>query len=214
MLHRLRPGITRLFTPTARGLMRIGVTADVVTFIGTAGVATGALVFFPRGALFGGTVFITCFVFADSLDGVLARAQGTTGNWGAFLDSTMDRIGDGAIFGGLVWWYLRGGHQPWLAGLALTCLIGGVVVSYAKARAESLGYSCDVGIAERPERLVTALVSTGLSGLGLDYIAAVGLWALAVATVITVCQRLYVVAKQHRAEVLHAAARSAAGRTS
>jgi CDP-diacylglycerol--glycerol-3-phosphate 3-phosphatidyltransferase len=201
MLHRLRPGITRLFSPTARALMRIGVTADVVTVLGTAGVATGALVFYPRGTLFGGTVFITCFVFADSLDGVLARLQGTTGPWGAFLDSTMDRIGDGAIFGGLTWWYLRGGHQPWLAGLALGCLIGGVVVSYAKARAEALGFRCDVGIAERPERLVTVLVSTGLSGLGVPYLAAVSLWLLAAATLVTVGQRLAVVHQQVRAGV-------------
>jgi len=196
MLSNLRPGITRILTPTARALVRAGVTPDAVTVIGTAGVATGALVFFPRGSLFGGTVFITCFVFADSLDGVLARMVGSSRRWGAFLDSTLDRVGDGAIFGGLVWWYLRGGDQPWLGALALGCLVGGSVVSYAKARAEGLGMRCDVGLAERPERLVTVLVTTGFSGLGVPFVAAIGLWVLTVATAITVGQRLLAVHRQ------------------
>ena len=121
---------------------------------------------------------------------------GSNRRWGAFLDSTLDRVGDGAIFGGLVWWYCRYGNEPWLAGLALACLIGGMVVSYAKARAEGLGMTCDVGIAERPERLVIILATTGLSGLGVPFIAAIGLWGLAVATLITVGQRMAEVHRQ------------------
>src|SRR6266700_2269359 len=97
-----RPALNRMLTPVGDGLVRLGVTPDVITVVGTIGVATGALVFFPRGSLFGGTIFITCFVFSDLIDGVVARARGTTGPWGAFLDSTLDRIGDGAVFGGLV----------------------------------------------------------------------------------------------------------------
>jgi len=126
----------------------------------------------------------------------VARARGTTGRWGAFLDSTCDRIGDGAIFGSLLWWYAGPGHQRVLGALTLACLIGGTVISYAKARAESLGYTCNVGIAERSERLLTILITTGLSGLGVPYIAAIGLWALAVATAFTVVQRLVVVHRQ------------------
>jgi CDP-diacylglycerol---glycerol-3-phosphate 3-phosphatidyltransferase len=191
-----RPALNRMLAPIGSGLVRMGVTPDVITIIGTIGVATGAFVFYPRGHLFGGTVFITCFVFSDLIDGVVARARGTSGPWGAWLDSTLDRIGDGAIFGSLVWWYAAGGDEPILAGLTLACLVGGTVISYAKARAESLGFTCNVGIAERSERLITILLTTGLSGLGVPYIAAIGLWALAIATVFTVGQRYFVVRRQ------------------
>jgi CDP-diacylglycerol--glycerol-3-phosphate 3-phosphatidyltransferase len=191
-----RAAINRVLTPIGHGLVRIGLTADVITVIGTLGVTVGAVVFYPRGHLFGGTVFITCFVFSDLIDGAVARARGTTGPWGAFLDSTCDRIGDGAIFGGLLWWYAGPGHERVLGALTLACLIGGTVISYAKARAESLGFTCNVGIAERSERLITILATTGLSGLGIPYIAAAGLWVLAVATAFTVVQRFVVVHRQ------------------
>jgi CDP-diacylglycerol--glycerol-3-phosphate 3-phosphatidyltransferase len=191
-----RPALNRVLSPIGAGLARTGVTPDMITVVGTVGVATGALVFYPRGHLFGGTVFITAFVFSDLLDGVVARARGTSGPWGAFLDSTLDRIGDGAIFGGLLWWYAGRGHQPILGALTLACLIGGTVISYAKARAEGLGFTCNVGIAERSERLIVVLVTTGFSGLGVPYIAAAGLWVLAVATAFTVVQRFVVVRRQ------------------
>ena len=191
-----RPALNRMLAPIGRGLVRLGVTPDAITIVGTIGVATGAFVFYPRGHLFGGTVFITCFVFSDLIDGVVARARGTSGPWGAWLDSTLDRIGDGAVFGTLVWWYAGGGHQPILGGLTLACLVGGTVISYAKARAESLGFTCNVGIAERSERLLTILITTGLSGLGIPYIAAIGLWALGIATAFTVGQRFLVVRRQ------------------
>jgi CDP-diacylglycerol--glycerol-3-phosphate 3-phosphatidyltransferase len=191
-----RDAINRIVGPTGRGLARLGVTPDMLTIVGTLGVTIGAVVFYPQGSLFGGTVFITCFVFFDLLDGAVARARGTTGRWGAFLDSTCDRIGDGAIFGGLLWWYAGPGHERVLGALTLACLIGGTVISYAKARAESLGFTCNVGIAERSERLLTILFTTGLSGLGVPYIAAVGLWALAIATAFTVVQRFVVVHRQ------------------
>jgi CDP-diacylglycerol--glycerol-3-phosphate 3-phosphatidyltransferase len=191
-----RPALNRMLAPIGTALVRLGVTADMITIIGTIGVATGAFVFFPRGHLFGGTIFITCFVFSDLIDGLVARARGTSGPWGAWLDSTLDRIGDGAIFGSLVWWYAAGGDEPILAGLTLGCLVGGTVISYAKARAESLGFTCNVGIAERSERLLTILITTGLSGLGIPYIAAIGLWALGIATVVTVVQRYVVVRRQ------------------
>src|SRR4051812_12085490 len=194
-LH-IRPALNRLLTPLAGGLARVGVTPDVVTVIGTLGVATGAAAFYPRGSLFGGTVFITCFVFSDLIDGAIARARGTTGPWGAFLDSTLDRVGDGAIFGALIWWYAAGGDEPILAGLAFFCLVGGTVISYAKARAEGLGMTCNVGLAERSERLLAILFTTGLSGLGVPFIAAIGLWTLGIATAITVVQRFREVRRQ------------------
>jgi CDP-diacylglycerol--glycerol-3-phosphate 3-phosphatidyltransferase len=181
---------TRLLTPPARGLLRIGVGPDVVTWVGTLGVVAGAFAFYPRGELLVGTLVITAFVFSDTLDGTMARLSGRSSRWGAFLDSTLDRIGDAAIFTSLLWWFVRDG-QTWMAGVTAVCLIGGIVISYAKARAEGLGMTCDVGIAARSERLVTALVCTGLTGIfHAQWIQSVGLSLLAVATVVTVGQRL------------------------
>ncbi|WP_345710577.1 phosphatidylinositol phosphate synthase, partial [Kineococcus glutinatus] len=166
MLNRFaRAGITRTFEPLARFLLRLGVSPDTVTVIGTLGVVAGALLFFPRGELLWGTLVVTAFVFSDNVDGIMARLSGRSGAWGAFLDSTLDRLGDAAIFGGLAIWYARGGDSPQAAGLALLCLVLGNVVSYARARAEGLGMRADVGIAERAERLVAVLVAAGLTGL-------------------------------------------------
>jgi CDP-diacylglycerol---glycerol-3-phosphate 3-phosphatidyltransferase len=132
-------------------------------------------------------------VFTDVLDGTLARMKGTTGPWGAFLDSTLDRVADASVFGGLAAYFVYGGHSRLLAGVAVFCLVAGALVSYAKARAESLGVRCDVGIAERTERLVIALVAAGLAGLGVPYVLAVGLWLLAALTLITLGQRVLAV---------------------
>ncbi|MET0741616.1 MAG: phosphatidylinositol phosphate synthase [Candidatus Nanopelagicales bacterium] len=186
----------RLFTPVARGLLRAGISPDVITVIGTIGVVTGSLAFYPRGELFVGTVVIAVFVFSDTLDGTMARLAGRASRWGAFLDSTLDRIGDGAVFGGLVLWFAGDGDEPLLAWLALAGLVFGFVVSYARARAEGLGLRGDVGIFERSERLVTVLVATGLSGLGVPYILEIALWAVALLSVVTMVQRMVYVRRQ------------------
>ena len=195
MLKLLRPVVTRILTPLGRALARRGISPNVVTTVGTLGTVASALFFYPRGQLFLGTVVITVFVLADLLDGVMARMTGSGSLWGAFLDSTLDRVGDAGIFAGLVFWFIVS-DQRVLAGVALFCLAAGALVSYVKARAEGLGMTCDVGMAERPERLVVGLVSAGLSGLGLPYILAVGLWLLAAASAITVGQRLFRVYRQ------------------
>lgn len=193
MLNVVRAPIGRALAPVASALARRGVTPDVVTVVGTLGVTAGALAFYPRGSFFVGTVVIGLFIFSDMLDGVMARAAGGGSRWGAMLDSTLDRIGDAAVFGGLVLWYAGGGHNLLLAALALYCLVAGGLVSYVRARAEGLGVRCDVGIAERSERLVVILVATGLSGLlHLPALRTVALWVLAVASTITVAQRLAV----------------------
>jgi CDP-diacylglycerol--glycerol-3-phosphate 3-phosphatidyltransferase len=198
MLNRFaRALFARLFTPIARFLLKLGVSPDVVTFVGTFGVAAGALGFYPRHEFFWGTVVITLFVFSDTIDGVMARMSDRGSSWGAFLDSTLDRVGDSAIFGGLVLWYAGKGDDIAMASLALACLILGSVVSYAKARAEGLGMTANVGIAERADRLVAVLVTTGLVGLGLpEVVLAVVLALLALASLITVIQRMMTVRRQ------------------
>lgn len=188
---------TKIFTPVARLLLKLGISPDVVTVVGTLGVCAGALAFYPRHEFFWGTIVITLFVFSDTVDGVMARMSGRSGKWGAYLDSTLDRVGDSAIFGGLVLWYAGRGDDFLMAGLALACLILGSVVSYAKARAEGLGFTADVGIAERADRLVAVLVTTGLVGLGLpEVVLTIVLALLAVASFVTVIQRMLLVRQQ------------------
>ena len=193
MLNVLRPAIARLLTPVGQALGRTPVTPNALTITGTIGVSAGALALFPTGHLLAGTIVCTVFVFADMLDGALARVKGTSGAWGAFLDSTLDRVADASIFGGIAAWLVLGGHATLLAGVAVFCLAAGMLVSYAKARAEGLGVRCDVGIAERSERLVIGLVAIGLTGLGVRYVLPVGLWVLAVASVVTLAQRMHAV---------------------
>lgn len=192
-----RAFFTKLFTPIARLLGGLGVSPDVVTTVGTLGVCFGALGFYPRGEFFVGTLVITAFVFFDTLDGIMARMSNRSSRWGAFLDSTLDRVADASIFGGLVLWYAGGGDNALMAGLALACLILGMVVSYARARAEGLGMTANVGIAERAERLVLVLVATGFVGLGLpEVVLKVVLVVLSVASLVTVVQRMLEVRRQ------------------
>lgn len=204
MLDRFRSLFTKLFSPLVDLLLRLGVSPDAVTVVGTLGVVTGAVVFFPRGQLLVGVLVITLFVFSDLVDGTMARRSGRVSPFGAFLDSTLDRIGDAAIFGGLAMYYVGPGDSDALAGLAIYCLTMGAVTSYARARAEGLGMQAKVGIAERADRLVAVLVVTGAAdivnrlGAGEDALIAIAvvLALLAVASTVTVVQRILVVRQQ------------------
>lgn len=198
MLNSLaRAAFTRLFTPPAKLLLRLGLTADAVTVIGTIGVCLGALVAYPMGHLFWGTVVITVFVLADMLDGIMARLSGESSKWGAFLDSTLDRIADSAVFVGLALWFFLGTDDPLTALLALICLVTGSLVSYVRARGEALGVTAAGGIAERADRLLVTLVVTGVVGLGVPVVAlTIALGALSVLCIITVAQRMAAVRAQ------------------
>lgn len=189
MLNALRPALNRLLTPVGEALARTPVTPNAITVTGTAGMVAGSLWLYPTGHLLAGALVCTGFVFADMLDGALARVKGTSGAWGAFLDSTSDRVADAAVFSGLAVWLVRTG-QGALAVVALFCLVAGALVSYAKARAEGLGVRCEVGVAERTERLLIVLTAAGLTGLGVPFALAVGLWALAALSAITFGQRV------------------------
>ena len=207
MLDRFRAFWTRVFTPVVDLLLKWGVSPDVVTLVGTLGVVAGAVVFFPQGELFVGVLVITAFVFSDLVDGAMARKSGRVSPFGAFLDSTLDRIGDAAIFGSLAMYYVGPGDNDAFAALAIYCLTMGAVTSYARARAESLGMQAKVGIAERADRLVAILVITGLAdlvrilGAGEEvlYAIPVTLGVLALASTVTVVQRILVVREQARA---------------
>ncbi|MGV1037930.1 MAG: phosphatidylinositol phosphate synthase [Candidatus Nanopelagicales bacterium] len=190
-----RSVMAHVIDPVAKGLLKLGLSPDAITIIGTTGVSAGALIFFTRGSFWIGTLVITAFIFSDMLDGTMARIAGRSGPWGAFLDSTLDRVADGAIFAALLIWFART-EQWWLVAVTTVCLIGGAVVSYAKARAEGLGMTCNVGFAERTERILIVLVPTFIAGLGVPYIQAVALWLLAGLTILTVFQRMIHVYRQ------------------
>lgn len=191
MLNRLRGFMTRVFTPVADALLKAGVSPDAVTITGTLVVVVTALWAFPTGHLFVGTLVIAFFALTDSLDGVMARRAGRSGPWGAFLDSTLDRFGDAAIFSGLVLWFFGRGDDEVAAVLALACLVLGSVVPYARARAEGLGMTASGGIAERADRLFAVLTATAIVGVGAPAIVlTVVLGLLAVASAVTVVQRM------------------------
>ncbi len=198
MLERFRAFWTKILAAPIGGLLlRLGVSPDVVTLVGTLGVCAGALIFFPRGQLLTGVLVITAFVFSDLIDGYMARHSGRASKFGAFLDSTLDRIGDAAVFSGLALYFAGPGDSDLYLVLSLVCLVMGAVTSYARARAESLGFTAAVGIAERADRLVSILVMTGFSAIfDLPVLLEVTLWALALASTITVVQRIWVVRTQ------------------
>src|SRR6478672_2757919 len=191
-----RAAYEKLSRPVAKAALRAGFTPDSITILGTAGSVLGALTLFPIGQLWWGGVVVWFFVLADMLDGAMARQRGGGTRFGAVLDATCDRIGDGAIFCGLLWWAAFGMRSTSLVVATLICLVTSQVISYIKARAEASGLSGEGGLIERPERLIIVLVGAGLSGvwfLHAPWLVHVAVWVLAVASLITVGQRLHTV---------------------
>jgi CDP-diacylglycerol--glycerol-3-phosphate 3-phosphatidyltransferase len=188
----LKPAVTRLIEPVAGFALRIGLTPNIVTLIGAAGVLASAGYFYPREEFFIGTLFICFFALSDLFDGTMARISHKGASaWGGFLDSTIDRITDSAITIAILIPLIAADDK--LAYLGLVTLVTGLLIPYIRAKAESFGIDCSVGIAERTERLVIILTAAGFEGLGVPYALAVGLWLLAILGVITVLQRIKVV---------------------
>ena len=190
----LKPAVTKVITPIASGALRVGITPNGVTWAGAIGVVASSFYFYPRGNFFWGTLIICFFALSDLFDGTMARlSQQGPSRWGGFLDSTIDRVTDSAIAMGLLI-YLAQSNDP-LSYVLLVSIVSGFLVSYIRARAESLQIECKGGFAERTERLIILLTAIGFTGLGVDYILAAGIWALALASVVTVLQRLRIVWK-------------------
>jgi CDP-diacylglycerol--glycerol-3-phosphate 3-phosphatidyltransferase len=173
----------------------LGVTPNGVTIAGAAGSVLSSLYFFSRGDFFIGTLVVSLFVLSDLFDGTMARIskQGTT-RWGALIDSTLDRITDAAICAGIMI-YSYHNDEMVIALLALFALVTGGLIPYIRAKAESLGIDCSVGFAERAERLIILLVGTGLYGLNLDVALPIALVVVGIAGLVTIAQRLIVVAR-------------------
>ena len=192
----LRQTWDRVIRPIGRGLARSGVTPNQITYLGVA-VQVASAVFILQGRLLvAGLVGIVAGV-SDFLDGAVAKARGTPSKFGAFLDSTTDRLSDALYFVPLAWLYgvapdIAERDEPWVAAVSLGAFVFSFLVSYAKARAESLGYECNVGIAERAERLIVIILA-----LLLDIVPAALVLLLALA-VVTFMQRMVHVHKQAR----------------
>lgn len=187
-----RAAYEKLSRPLAKVALRAGLTPDSITILGTAGTVLGALTLFPIGQLWWGAFTVWIFVLADMLDGAMARQRGGGTRFGAVLDATCDRIGDGAIFCGLLWWAAFGMRSTSLVVATLICLVTSQVISYIKARAEASGLSAEGGMIERPERLIIVLLGAGLSGLfGIPWLLHVAMWVLAVLSLVTLGQRVH-----------------------
>ena len=197
MLQRsIKAPVTRAITPLCSGLLKAGITPNVMSAIGGVGSSISALFLFGSGHFLAGAILTTLFVLFDLLDGTMARISGSTSRWGALLDSTLDRISDSSILGAMAYWFSRTSDRN--VPLILAVLILGSLISYIKARAEALDIECNGGIAERTERLIIILFTAGLDGLGIPFISAMGLWSLLILSIITVFQRMLIVYKGSR----------------
>ncbi|HEX6682800.1 MAG TPA: CDP-alcohol phosphatidyltransferase family protein [Candidatus Limnocylindrales bacterium] len=185
----------RLLEPIGQALLRAGISPNAVTMLGTAGVLAGSFGFAARGKFITAVVVITLCGLTDVMDGAMARSRGKVSRYGALLDSTMDRVADGAIFSSIIWWYQAQG-DTWTTIAALICLVAGQVVSYVKARAEGLGFDCHVGLVERAERLITVGVGALMTGFGLAWGLPAALWLVALGSLVTIAQRMVYVARQ------------------
>jgi CDP-diacylglycerol---glycerol-3-phosphate 3-phosphatidyltransferase len=194
-----RTSVNKVTDPIGVWLVRVGLTPNAVTLLGTALAVASALWLFPAGHLLAGTFAVWGFAMFDLLDGAMARAKGGGTRYGAVLDATCDRIADGALFSGLAWYLFFTAGDRLLAAACLVCLVSAQVISYVKARAEASGLRADGGLVERAERLIITLVGTGLTGLGVPYALHVALLLLAVGSIVTVAQRLVAVRRSAEA---------------
>ncbi|MCD5413374.1 MAG: CDP-alcohol phosphatidyltransferase family protein [Dehalococcoidia bacterium] len=188
MISKLRPGLGRLLTePIVRLIARTGISPNALTITGF---LLNALV---AGVLAGGYLFLGGFLvlFAgwfDMLDGALARISGKSTRFGTLLDSTVDRFSEAVVFLGLLVFYLAQGATLEILLIYFT-IVGSIMVSYVRARAEGLGLRSEVGLFARPERVI--LLALGLLPSRISPVALlVVLWILAVGTMITVLHRL------------------------
>jgi CDP-diacylglycerol--glycerol-3-phosphate 3-phosphatidyltransferase len=192
-----RDRIHRVTGPIGAALVRAGLSPDAMTLIGTVGVVAASIFLVVPGYYLAGGVVITFFALTDMLDGAMARARGRSSRWGAFLDSTCDRLADSSVFAAAAYWQFDEGHKS-AAVAALLCLITGTLVSYAKARAEGVGLTANVGIAERTVRLVILGFGGVLEAVGVPHGFEAVLWILAALTAFTVGQRVKAVWDQTR----------------
>lgn len=195
----VKDGFVRLIGPLARGLIRAGVAPNAITTVGTLVIVAAGLAF-GTGAVRGAGFLLLLSGLFDILDGQVARQGGRATTFGAFYDSTLDRVGESALFAGIAVYFLRGGVAPErlmpAVLAAIVALAASLLVSYTRARAEGLGLDCRVGIAARAERIVVLGAPSLFFGPGPEGVLLFGIVAvLAAATTVTVVQRIVHVAR-------------------
>lgn len=180
----------RFVEPVAGRLLKFGITADQVTIVGAVLTMAVSIFFIGTGQFLIGGILVSLLGLSDLIDGTMARLSNTAGSWGAFLDSTLDRLVDGAIYGSLIYWYsISVLANKWIVIALIIGLITAQVTSYTRARWESVGVQGKVGIAERSERMIALCAGLIITGIGINVIEFV-IYGLALASTITVFQRI------------------------
>jgi len=202
--QRVKDGFVALIGPVARALIRADVAPNTITTLGTL-LVIGSGVAFGSGAIRAGGVLLLLSGIFDLLDGQVARQGGKMTTFGAFYDSTLDRVGEGAVFTGLIFYFLTGPLpaelKPRAIAAGLLALVASFLVSYTRARAEALGVENRVGIAARAERLLLLGIPTLVFGAGPGRQGVLLFWivaVLAIVSAITVIQRVVHVARVAR----------------
>ena len=186
---KFRASVDRAVTPLGDGLRRTGLSPDHLTAAGVV-VAVGAAIAIANGQMRLGLVLVILAALPDLLDGALAKAAGSASQRGAFFDSVIDRVTDAILFGGLVWFYASG-NSPRMALLPFAIMAVSSVISYQRAKAESLGLDAKGGLMERAERIVLLCI-----GLLFPEILTAVLWVMLVLTAVTAVQRFVKVWRQ------------------
>jgi CDP-diacylglycerol--glycerol-3-phosphate 3-phosphatidyltransferase len=188
----IKNGYLRLIDPVANWLVKRGVHPNTITVVGTLCTVIGGIIY-ATGHIRTGGFFLGITALFDVLDGTVARRSNKSSMFGAFLDSTLDRLADGFVLGGIAVFYATSrvhGSVP-LMLTALLGLVGAFLTSYTRARAESLGLDAKVGLLQRPERVVLLSAPQALFGLVLDgWVLAIIIVILTVTAWITVVQRV------------------------
>jgi CDP-diacylglycerol---glycerol-3-phosphate 3-phosphatidyltransferase len=197
MLKHYKASLTRLGDPVARALLRAHVRPNHLTLVGL-GVSILAACAFAQGSLRTGAALLTLAGLFDFFDGSLARLANSVSAFGAFLDSVVDRYSDLVVLLGVVLYYHRGADTTGVF-LTIGALVGTIMTSYTKARAQSIGVACEIGLIERPERLIVLIAGAAFNVLTPAMIA------LAVLTNLTALQRILYTrrAAAVREDILH-----------
>jgi phosphatidylglycerophosphate synthase len=182
--------------PIAKIFLKAGITPDAVTVFGAFAASAISVIFISQGEFLLGGILLSLVGVSDLLDGTMARLSQSSGPWGAFLDSSLDRIVDGFVYGSIIFWIAdQANLNATLLWAGIVGLIAAQITSYTRARWESVGVQGKVGLIERSERMIVICAALILTGLGLD-IFNFAIYALAIASTFTVLQRILFVRKQ------------------
>lgn len=190
--HKAREIAANVVDPIAKALLKLKISANMVTFVASISVTIIVLSTWSFGNFGLGLALCVPFVAGDLLDGTMARISGTSTPWGGFLDSVMDRVTDSAMIAALAYWFSTQGNTQGLAASVAAIVTGGLI-PYIRAKAESIGIPCKVGIMERTERLLVVVSVVLLAAFGYEQFIVYGMYLLAVLNTVTVIQRMVAV---------------------